>query len=704
MSSPTRLALMPFLALLALLLPAAAIGAEWTLVGWNNLGMHCMDADYAVLSLLPPFNTVVAQLVDPRGALVTDPGALGIAVSYQAIADPDGSINSTSIGKSNFWDHAWDLFGVTLDADSGLAGFSMPGPQNAPQSMKFEAAGEYFVAEGIPITPIDDAGRRNSYPLLRLVARRGSEILATTDVVLPVSDEMDCSACHASGSSPGARPISGWVDDPNPQRDMRLNILRLHDDRESFRADFQEALEDAGYDPAGLYATALGGKAVLCARCHASEALPGSGLPGISPLTVAVHRRMAYVLDPATGTFLDDESSRSACYRCHPGSVTRCLRGAMGAAVASDGMPAMQCQSCHGGMLDVASTERTGWLDEPTCQSCHTGTAVRNAGAIRFTSAFEPDGSLRVPADPVFATNADTPAPGLSLYRFSRGHGGLYCEACHGATHAEYPSLHRNDNLQSIALQGYAGMLVECKTCHGDAPLAPFGGPHGMHPVGQEWVERHGDLAEEGGAAHCRDCHGPDFRGTVLSRVKGERDLDTDFGRKRFWRGFQVGCYTCHLGPANERANPNRAAFVADAAARTTVATPIDVDLAATDADGDTLELRVVDQPQHGTAALQVRRARYFPEAGFTGRDSFNVAAWDGATDSNLATVTVDVEVLSGDANCDGRVSVADLVAIVRRMADEEPPICDADVNGDGTVDGQDLDPMVPLLFSDPAW
>ena len=55
----TPLALV-FAALVLWTTPAKA----WTLVGWNNLGMHCMDADYAVFSLLPPYNTIHAQLID----------------------------------------------------------------------------------------------------------------------------------------------------------------------------------------------------------------------------------------------------------------------------------------------------------------------------------------------------------------------------------------------------------------------------------------------------------------------------------------------------------------------------------------------------------------------------------------------------------------------------------------------------------------
>ena len=55
--------------LLVVLASAAGAGAagEWTVVGWNDLGMHCMDAEYSIFSLLPPFNTIHAQVIDSAG-------------------------------------------------------------------------------------------------------------------------------------------------------------------------------------------------------------------------------------------------------------------------------------------------------------------------------------------------------------------------------------------------------------------------------------------------------------------------------------------------------------------------------------------------------------------------------------------------------------------------------------------------------------
>jgi PKD repeat protein len=612
----------------------------WTVVAWNNLGMHCMDADFSVFAILPPYNTIQAQVMDASGHLVTS--ASGITLTYQGVADPSGSINTTSSGKTNFWSFVLPLFGVSLPVNVGLLNHNMPAG-NGPQPMVFDPALNWFIAEGIPITPYDDAGKKNYYPLMKVTASDGTgAALASTNIVLPVSDEMDCRACHASGSGAAARPAAGWVFDADAQRDYRLNVLRIHDDRQLGSANFTSALAAKGYSASGLYATATGGKAILCAACHKSEALAGSGITGIAPLTSAMHTLHGQVADPTSGQTLEANTNRTACYRCHPGSETRCLRGAMGNAVAANGTMAIQCQNCHGPMSAVGSPARTGWLQEPTCQSCHTGTATSNAGAIRFTSVFDASGQTRTVTNTTFATAAGAPAPGLSLYRFSAGHGGLQCSACHGSTHAEFPSSHPNDNLQSVALQGHAGMIAECGTCHtAGVPSTTNGGPHGMHPVGQAWVSGHHD-AINGNLAQCQACHGTDNRGTVLSRTFGARTLSA-FGTKALFKGAQVGCYTCHNGPSNSNANANRAPVASNATASTTSPNPVAIPLVATDPDGNALTLRIVSQPANGTVGLSGTTATYFPFAGTSGTDTFTFAAWDGSIDSNLATVTVTV-------------------------------------------------------------
>ena len=122
-------------------IPSAVLATNggWTVAGWNNLGMHCMDSDYAVMSILPPYNTIHAQLMDPSGNLITS--GSGYLVTYEAVADPAGSINTTSIGKSNFWEFAQSLFGLLdpLPPDTGLTGIAMPGAAHTPQPLTYDA-------------------------------------------------------------------------------------------------------------------------------------------------------------------------------------------------------------------------------------------------------------------------------------------------------------------------------------------------------------------------------------------------------------------------------------------------------------------------------------------------------------------------------------------------------------------------------------
>jgi PKD repeat protein len=633
-----------------LIMPLTSHAANYQVLGWNNLGMHCMDSDYSVFSILPPYNTIEAQLI-VGGHLLTN--TTGYTITYEAVADPSGSINSTSQGKGNFYDFTSQLYG-TVPVNTGLAGWSMPGAANAPQPMLFEntntpAAGvhvgvNWFRAEGIPLTPYDDAMLKNPYPLMRIVARdAASNIVASSAIVLPVSDEMDCRTCHASGTQAATLPAAGWVWDGNPERDYRLNILRLHDERQfALHGElYTNALAARSFNPQGLYRGVVAdGKPVLCAVCHASEALGTGSYSNTPPLTASVHSQHATAMDPVLGITLDNSANRAACYRCHPGSTTKCLRGAMGAAVATDGSMEMQCQSCHGNMSAVGSSSRVGWFMEPNCQSCHTGPATHNNGQIVYTSALIGT-TPRVAVDQMFATSSNTPAPGLSLFRFSSGHGGLQCEACHGSTHAEFPSTHANDNLRNTQLQGHVGVLIECATCHVTTPNTVTGGPHGMHPVGQTWVNQHGNLFETNGAtrAQCQVCHGLDYRGTILSRAQADRQL-VGVLTVQLFRGAQVGCYTCHNGPNSDTANSTAPPTVANIVTNTISGQSVAITLPVS---GTGAVLRIVSQPAHGSAGLAGTVATYFPEAGFTGVDNFTFAAYNGAKNSSLATATISI-------------------------------------------------------------
>ncbi|MEQ1516160.1 MAG: hypothetical protein ABL931_06690, partial [Usitatibacteraceae bacterium] len=515
--------------------PVPTLGG-YALLAWNDLGMHCVDGkDYSIFSILPPYNNLHAQLVNKAtGKQVTS----GVTLTYEAVADDTvansdplyGSINTSSYLKTNFWVYVQSLFGSSPAPDVGLNLSGAPGnrtPSLAPAPMSFAPATGWFQAEGIPITPTDDQNRKNFYPMVKVVAKDTSgNVLATAKTVLPVSDEMTCKACHASNTSADARPANGWLNDADPEKDWKKNILRLHDDKKLGTPAYQQALVAVGYSSTGLHATAQSGQPVLCAACHSSNALLTSGQPNVRALTHALHTQHANVKDPA-GSLLGTVTNRTSCYMCHPGSETQCLRGAMST-------QPQTCQNCHGNMADVGSTARTGWLDQPNCQACHHD-------GKRETVGVGTNGKPKVWTDTRFATNANTPAAGFSLYRFSKGHGGLQCEACHGATHAEYPSTHSQDNALSIGLQGYAGTVTECTACHTTMPTTVSGGPHGMHTTGDAWVRSHEDASKTG----CTACHGADYRGTPLSAIKVAKTVN----KKNFPAGHQFGCYDCHNGP-----------------------------------------------------------------------------------------------------------------------------------------------------------
>lgn len=648
--SPAHVVVLVLLAFTVLALAAPLAGAQDEnqpprVLAWNDLGMHCMDPDFSVFTILPPFNTINAQAIR-QGQVVTSQQVL--ALTYEASADATGSINRTSIGKTNFWDFDALIFGVDLPLDVGLSGFGMPGPANIPQGMHADAAADWYQAEGIPITPFDDAFEENTYPLMKVRARTpGGVEVASTRTAAPVSFELECSLCHASNASPFAKPDAGWAFDPDPLKDDRYNILRLHDDRHVGQPLHAAAITAVGFDPAGLEATARGGQPILCAACHGTNALGAPGQPGISALTAALHGRHSTSLTP-NGLALDEDPSRNSCFSCHPGRVTQCLRGAMGKAIDADGGHAMQCQSCHGGMATVGDPLRVGWLEQPSCQQCHTGTATNNAGAIRFASVFDAQGNPHVPADPIFATNADVPAAGFDLYRFSTGHGGLQCSACHGSTHAIYPTSFANDNVQSIEFQGHEGTISECSECHSKDTLETFlTGPHDMHPVGLKWAKSdHGDAAEQLGLGSCRACHGADLRSTELSRSHADRNfaLGSGFGARTFFRGENVSCWACHDGPNDEDPTNNGAPVASNKQFATPNDTPLPIDLTVSDPQGNPLTYRIVKQPLHGSVALSGAAATYLPSGDYIGADSFTYAAYDGKLDSNLATVRLDVQ------------------------------------------------------------
>ncbi|HEB78203.1 MAG TPA: carboxypeptidase regulatory-like domain-containing protein [Methylothermaceae bacterium] len=573
---------------------------------FNDLGMHCADLRSYPFSVLPPFNTVNAHALR-RGSEPQLLDGTVIELRYSAASNPNdpvgpNSINSTSqnypvgasadaaqIVKSDFWDvvgpkgesNAELLFGLPpglIRPDEGLPvhhntdhgrympGIDAPYSANDPQAFSaFVAEHGWFTAEGIPMTPVDDQGRFNAYPLLRvqMVDKASGSVLATTDVVTPVSYEVDCRDCHTQGKV-GADP-NVWgnifqapasADRADIEMAAKHNILALHDAKH-------------GTD-------LLSSKPVLCAGCHRSNALAAVGgpqgdptLPSMSEVAHGFHGRLQLAADgsllrDADGNpVLIEPNNRSGtkplipvgpdvpmeqnCFLCHPGKVTQCFRGAMFTA-------GRKCSDCHGDLLAVGGlyplkdkgAPRTPWADEPRCGSCHGGIG----GEPVRTVAYDPNDPAATPLPPLTSRFAENPG---TLYRDSHGHGGLGCESCHGSPHAIWPNRNpnANDNVTAVQLQGHKGTLMECSVCHtpGSFPKGTLDGPHGMHPVNDPvWNKKHGDFYEHAAGDPCATCHGDDHLGTRLSKTPVDRVLKDKKGKvlATLKAGDQVACNLCH--------------------------------------------------------------------------------------------------------------------------------------------------------------
>jgi hypothetical protein len=117
-------------------------------------------------------------------------------------------------------------------------------------------------------------------------------------------------------------------------------------------------------------------------------------------------------------------------------------------------------------MANVAATVQAGtripWAQEPKCVTCHTGVAEVDTGA--------------------------------ALYRNARGHGNLYCSACHGSPHAMIPTSQASDNAQAIQYTGKAYPIGSCAACHDSNRGEGF----------TDWAQEHGSGRQQ---SACNVCH-----------------------------------------------------------------------------------------------------------------------------------------------------------------------------------------------------
>ncbi|SJM96598.1 PKD domain-containing protein [Crenothrix polyspora] len=90
--------------------------------------------------------------------------------------------------------------GYVTPTGVAMPGINNPYKANDPQAFNgFDATKKLFKANGLAQFPTDDKGRHNAYPLMRVQAKAGGKVLATSDAVTAVSTEFHCAECHTYG-------------------------------------------------------------------------------------------------------------------------------------------------------------------------------------------------------------------------------------------------------------------------------------------------------------------------------------------------------------------------------------------------------------------------------------------------------------------------------------------------------------------------
>lgn len=95
----------------------------------------------------------------------------------------------------------------------------------------------------------------------------------------------------------------------------------------------------------------------------------------------------------------------------------------------------------------------------------------------------------------------------------------------------------------------------------------------------------------------------------------------------------------------------NDAPVAEDIEAETDEDMPVEIELVASDVEGEELTAAIVDEPEHGEVILEGFIVTYTPDLDFNGTDSFTYKVNDGSADSNVATVTITVGAINDEPN-----------------------------------------------------
>ncbi len=420
-----------------------ATAATYKVIANNDLGMHCACPTFEGFLLLPPFNTVRAQVIQYGGdkpIMVTS----GVTVSYSFAEETDASLQADPYFAS--WiANAPKMFPgfqpVVGGKVKGLAG------KGIADTMSYDNTSKAWTAVGIPAYPIttgnaakdimtDPLGgpKRDPYLTANIVVKNtAGQTLATTSTVVPVAFG-GCCTCHLPLAKQNGYPATpagsfAYLGVMHATNSSKINIAMI--------------------DPDG---DGKGGP-VRCSWCHWDPAMGESAAPGW-PAGTKLLPGATFTLKKSVYSFSDvlhrfhaqsqkvltqfDPNIANNCYDCHPGNNVNCYRGA------HKGKTAIWCSDCHGNLTQRIATNQMAqpWQASsmPTCYSPSTG--IKSAFACHSSDTYR--------------TNV-TWNPGLfGKFINARGHytSALLCQTCHGMPHGENPSTSVLDNVQNANLQG----------------------------------------------------------------------------------------------------------------------------------------------------------------------------------------------------------------------------------------------------------
>ncbi|MDH5485289.1 MAG: hypothetical protein OEY43_08665, partial [Gammaproteobacteria bacterium] len=472
-------------------------------------GNACLDS-FSCPSVLTLFDAPLANdlglPVPDIGLLYPDQGTAQLATGQQAMP-----------GLANIPQH-FDRF----DKD-------LPFFVNFPFGSRLTDT-NWFAADGIPILPVDDAGRTNAYPMMKVQAiRKGGDaqnpdhVMASLDVVLPVASEADCQGCHVNPidcADPGlpvatvssecngsAVPLASRGDttefshsrfelaviDTAPGNTVeqqllnaaKQNILRLHDAKHgaayiSWAGGSSIATPcDAASNPQDINCLA-NQTPVQCSQCHYSPALD---LAQVGPVD-----------EPEQG-------ARGRQQTRHI-SMSRAMHGHHGEF--SSLFPTMPAPVDVNGIK--RDTQLTTQVLEQTCYQCHPGKRTQCLRGAMFSGGVvcqDCHGDMQQVGNDFSGNFATTPFPaGADLTKRVPWASEPACQSCHVGDALTAASIHTADHV--VADDGIR-LLQAYKVSDAAKPDLPMISAPASRFAENASLYR---LSNGHGGVMCEGCHG----------------------------------------------------------------------------------------------------------------------------------------------------------------------------------------------------